>query len=67
MKTIFHSTTFWVAVLTIALAVWDALQPFIPSNWSPAVIAVLGAVFGVLRLYTHKPIKGSPKDPTRKQ
>ena len=67
MKPFWHSTTFWFAVLTIAVAVWDAYQPFIPKDQSPAWLAITGAVFGVLRIYTSKPIKGSPKDPTKKK
>lgn len=65
MKPFWHSTTFWAALLTVLLAAWDAYQPFIPKDWAPGIVAVLGTVFGVLRFYTGTPIKGSPKDPTK--
>ncbi len=54
-KPIYKSKTFWVALATVCTGIGMYVSG--EQNLQELLIALIGAVFGILRLYTNQPIE----------
>lgn len=50
------SKTLWLAGSTIAVAAWQNFSPFIPTQYMPYALAVVGVLTAAARVVTTQPL-----------
>lgn len=53
---VLKSKTLWMGAATVGGAAWQYAAPFIPPQYMPVALAVVGAASMVLRAFTNKPL-----------